>query len=254
MTLAATPARENADVESSSELYATRFAGSVGQWFLQLQARLTLECLRGLPQGAAVLDVGGGHAQLAPPLADAGYRVTVVGSDPSCGLRLATLTSAGRCRFEVADLLALPYGAQAFDAVVCYRLLAHSIDWRRLVTELCRVARHRVVVDYPARRSVNYASEALFKIKNSIERGTTRPYALYGRGEVARAFASAGFRVTEERPQFLLPMALYRLAGSAGLARGSEGLARSVGATALLGSPVIARADRGPDAVGSRQG
>jgi SAM-dependent methyltransferase len=254
MTLAATPARENADVESSSELYATRFAGSVGQWFLQLQARLTLECLRGLPQGAAVLDVGGGHAQLAPPLADAGYRVTVVGSDPSCGLRLATLTSAGRCRFEVADLLALPYGAQAFDAVVCYRLLAHSIDWRRLVTELCRVARHRVVVDYPARRSVNYASEALFKIKNSIERGTTRPYALYGRGEVARAFASAGFRVTEERPQFLLPMALYRLAGSAGLARGAEGLARSVGATALLGSPVIARADRGPDAVGSRQG
>jgi 2-polyprenyl-3-methyl-5-hydroxy-6-metoxy-1,4-benzoquinol methylase len=254
MTLAATPARENADVESSSELYATRFAGSVGQWFLQLQARLTLECLRGLPQGAAVLDVGGGHAQLAPPLADAGYRVTVVGSEPSCGLRLATLTSAGRCRFEVADLLALPYGAQAFDAVVCYRLLAHSIDWRRLVTELCRVARHRVVVDYPARRSVNYASEALFKIKNSIERGTTRPYALYGRGEVARAFASAGFRVTEERPQFLLPMALYRLAGSAGLARGAEGLARSVGATALLGSPVIARADRGPDAVGSRQG
>ena len=113
---------------------------------------------------------------------------------------------------------------------------------------------HRVVVDYPAQRSVNFASEALFRIKNSIERGTTRPFALYGRGEVARAFASAGFRVTEERPQFFLPMALYRLAGSTGLARGAEGLARSVGATALLGSPVIARADRGPDAVGSPRG
>ena len=49
MTLAATPAREDADVESSSELYARRFAGPVGQWFLELQARLTLECLRGLP-------------------------------------------------------------------------------------------------------------------------------------------------------------------------------------------------------------
>ena len=43
MTLAATPAREDADVESSSELYARRFAGPVGQWFLELQARLTLE-------------------------------------------------------------------------------------------------------------------------------------------------------------------------------------------------------------------
>ncbi|HVK01514.1 MAG TPA: class I SAM-dependent methyltransferase [Gemmatimonadales bacterium] len=254
MTLAASPAREDADIESSSELYARRFAGPVGQWFLELQARLTLECLRGLPPHATVLDVGGGHAQLAGPLADAGYRVTVVGSDASCGHRLAPLTSAGRCRFEVADLLALPYVDRTYDAVVCYRLLAHSIDWRRLVAELCRVSRHRVVVDYPAQRSVNFASEALFRIKSSIERGTTRPFALYGRGEVARAFASAGFRVTEERPQFFLPMALYRLAGSTGLARGAEGLARSVGATALLGSPVIARADRGPDAVGSRRG
>jgi hypothetical protein len=111
-----------------------------------------------------------------------------------------------------------------------------------------------VVVDYPARRSVNVASEALFRIKNSIERGTTRPFALYGRGEVARAFASAGFRVTAERPQFFLPMAFYRLAGSAGLARAAEGSARSVGLTGLLGSPVIARADRRPEAGGSPRG
>jgi 2-polyprenyl-3-methyl-5-hydroxy-6-metoxy-1,4-benzoquinol methylase len=252
MTLAATPAREDADVESSSELYARRFAGPVGQWFLELQARLTLECLSGLPTSATVLDVGGGHAQLAPPLADAGYQVTVVGSDPSCGRRLEPLTAAGRCRFEVADLLALPYPEQAFDAVVCYRMLAHSIDWRRLVGELCRMARHRVVVDYPARRSVNVASQNLFRIKNSIERGTTRRFALYARGEVARAFASAGFRVTSERPQFFLPMALYRLAGSARLASAAEGVACSVGLTGLLGSPVIARADRRPDAGGPR--
>jgi len=253
MTLAATPAREDADVESSSESYARRFAGPVGQWFLEVQARITLECLSGLPPGGTVLDVGGGHAQLAPPLVEAGYRVTVVGSDPSCGERLAPFTSAGRCRFEVADLLALPYPDQAFDAVVCYRLLAHSIAWKRLVGELCRVARHRVVVDYPARRSVNVASEALFRIKNSIERGTTRPFALYDRAEMARAFASAGFRVTLERPQFFLPMALYRLAGSPGLARTLEGLAHSTGLTGLLGSPVIARADRRQDARGSRR-
>jgi SAM-dependent methyltransferase len=254
MTPATTPAREDADVESSSDLYARRFAGPVGQWFLDLQAQLTLDCLAGLPPGGAVLDVGGGHAQLAPSLADAGYRVTVVGSDPSCGTRLRPLTEAGRCRFEVADLLALPYPDQAFEAVVCYRMLAHSVDWRRLVGELCRVARHRVVVDYPARRSVNVASDALFRIKNSIERGTTRPFALYGRAEVARAFAAVGFQVTQERPQFLLPMAFYRLAGSAALARTAEGLARAAGLTGLLGSPVIARADRRVDPGGSRRG
>lgn len=254
MTVAAAPAREDADVESSSELYARRFAGPVGQWFLDLQARLTLECLAGLPRGSTVLDVGGGHAQLAPPLLEAGYQVTVVGSDASCGTRLASLTAAGRCRFEVADLLALPYPDHGFDAVLCFRMLAHSIDWRRLVRELCRVARHRVVVDYPARRSVNVASEALFRLKNSVERGTTRPFALYGRREVARGFEAAGFRVTAERPQFLLPMALYRMAGSAGLARGAEGVARAAGLTGLLGSPVIARADRRPAPGDARRG
>jgi SAM-dependent methyltransferase len=254
MTLAAPPGREDADIESSSERYARRFAGPVGQWFLDLQARLTLQCLTGLAPAASVLDVGGGHAQLAPPLADAGYRVVVVGSDASCGARLAALTSAGRCRFEVADLLALPYPDQAFDAVVCYRLLAHSIDWRRLIGELCRVARHRVVVDYPSRRSINVASEALFRIKNSIERGTTRPFTLYGRAQMTRAFAASGFRMTEERPQFFLPMALYRLAGSPRLPRAVEALARGAGLTRLLGSPVIARADRCADAGDARQG
>jgi SAM-dependent methyltransferase len=253
MSLAPAPAREDADVESSSELYARRFSGPVGRWFLELQARLTLESLSGLPPGATVLDVGGGHAQLAPPLVEAGYRVTVVGSDASCGERLASLTAAGRCRFDVADLLALPYEDRAFDAVISYRMLAHSIDWRRLVRELCRVARQRVVVDYPARRSVNVASEALFKVKNSVERGTTRPFALYGRREMASAFEAAGFVVTRERPQFFLPMALYRLAGSAGLARAAEGVARAVGLTGLLGSPVIARADRRSDAGGAPQ-
>ena len=54
-----------------------------------------------------------------------------------------------------------------------------------------------MVVDYPARRSVNIASETLFKLKHSVERGTTRPFALYGRREVARTFEAAGFRVTD---------------------------------------------------------
>jgi SAM-dependent methyltransferase len=251
MTAAATQPREDADVESSSEKYARRFDGPVGRWFVESQTRITLECLAGLPAGSTILDVGGGHAQVAPPLVESGYRVTVVGSDPSCGERLGPLTSTERCRFDVGDLQALPYDAESFDAVVCYRLIAHSVDWRHLIAELCRVARHRVLVDYPARRSVNVASDALFRIKHSIERGTTRPFALYGRGEIAGAFDDAGFAVTSLRPQFLLPMALYRLAGSVRLARTAEGLARTLALTGLLGSPVIARADRRLDSGGS---
>jgi SAM-dependent methyltransferase len=236
--------RETADVDSSSEQYAKRFAGPIGAWFLQRQTELTLAALAGLPAGASVLDVGGGHAQVAPPLAEAGYRVTVVGSDPSCGRRLAPWTSAGRCRFDVADLQQLPYRDASFDAVICYRLLAHSVNWTRLIRELCRVAARRVIVDYPSRRSVNVISRRLFDMKRSIEGVMTRRFSLFAPEEIAGAFASAGFRVGTQAPEFLMPMVLYRLAGSVRFARVAEWPGRVSGLTRRFGSPVIVRADR----------
>jgi len=112
------------------------------------------------------------------------------------------------------------------------------------VGELCRVAAHRVVVDYPARRSVNILSRPLFAMKGMVERDTTRPYAMCDRDEIAACFCQAGFRVTNEFPQSFLPMALHRLAKAAWLVRAAEGPARALGLTRMFGSPVIVRADR----------
>ena len=99
--------REDADVETSSEGYARRFAGPVGHYFLDRQAEATLALLRPFP-GASVLDVGGGHGQLTGPLVEAGYAVTILGSDASCEARVREWTGAGRARFVAADLLAPP--------------------------------------------------------------------------------------------------------------------------------------------------
>ncbi|MDF3052211.1 MAG: putative methyltransferase [Geminicoccaceae bacterium] len=118
--------REDADIGTSSEDYARRFTGGVGRWFVATQSRLTLRLLRALPAGASILDVGGGHAQIAPPLIEAGYEVTVVGSDPICAARLEPWITQGRCRFDAANLRSLPYPDRSFDAVVCLRLL----PWR----------------------------------------------------------------------------------------------------------------------------
>jgi SAM-dependent methyltransferase len=236
--------REDADIEASAPEYALRFSGPVGRWFIESQTRLTLECLDGLPAGSTILDVGGGHAQVAPPLSEAGYRVTVAGSDPICGELLGPWTSTGAVKFDVADLQNLPYAGPSFDAVVCYRLMAHSIDWMRLIAELCRVARYRVIVEYPSRRSVNLIADALYGLKRSIEGATTRRFALYRPREVSDAFQRAGFAVVQERPQFIFPMVLYRMIASVHLARAAEFPPRLLGLTRRFGSPVIARADR----------
>ena len=234
---------ENADLDTASDDYAGRFSGRVGAWFLQVQATIVLDLLRDLPAGASVLDVGGGHAQITPALIEAGFRVLVVGSHPDAGLRLKSWLNGGRCRFEVADLQALPYGASAFDAAVCFRLLPHSISWTGLIRELCRVTRASVVVDYPSIRSINIISDRLFGLKKRIERNT-RPFVLFHPPQVREAFEQNGLRVTAERPQFLIPMVVHRMAGLALLSRALEVPGRLTGLTRWFGSPVIVRADR----------
>jgi 2-polyprenyl-3-methyl-5-hydroxy-6-metoxy-1,4-benzoquinol methylase len=235
--------REDADVETSSEGYARRFAGPVGAFFLERQARTTVDLLRPWP-GASVLDVGGGHAQLVGPLVEAGHPVTVYGSDPVCGARLSPWTSSGRAAFRAGDLLHAPWPDRSFDLVTAFRLLPHVAPWRELIAELGRLARQAVVVDYPTRRSVNAVSGAFFGWKKGVE-GDTRPFTVFRDAQIEAAFTAVGFRRTARKPQFFLPMALHRAGGSGPLARALEGGARVVGLTGALGSPVILRLERG---------
>lgn len=237
-----TAPREDADVETSSDAYARRFAGPVGAFFLERQARAVLELLRPWPR-ASVLDVGGGHGQLTGALVAAGYAVTVLGSDPACEARVREWTGAGRARFVAADLVEPDLAERSFDLVLSLRLLPHARSFERLVGALARLSRVALVVDYPTRRSVNAASELLFGLKRGVE-GDTRPFRVFADAEVEAAFAAHGFRPTGRRPQFLAPMALYRAAGSAALARAAEGAASALGLTRLLGSPVVLRLER----------
>ncbi len=234
--------REDADVETSSEGYARRFAGPVGRFFLERQAQATLDLLRPFP-GASVLDVGGGHGQVTGPLVAAGHAVTVLGSDTSCEARVREWTATGRARFVAGDLLAPPIPDRSHDVVLSYRLLPHVRRWPELVAALSRLSRAVLLVDYPTRRSVNAAADFFFGLKKGVE-GDTRPFSVFSDGEVERAFASHGFVRTGRRPQFFFPMALHRGLRSARLARALEGAASGLGLTRALGSPVILRLER----------
>lgn len=237
-----TAPREDADVETSSDTYARRFAGPVGAFFLERQARAVLELLRPWPH-ASVLDVGGGHGQVTGALIGAGHAVTVLGSDSACEARVREWTGAGRARFVAADLLEPGLAERGFDVVLSLRLLPHARSFERLVAALARLARVAVVVDYPARRSVNALSGLLFGLKRGVE-GDTRPFRVFADTEVEAAFAAHGFAPTGRLPQFLAPMAFYRAARSAALARAAEGAASVLGLTRAFGSPVVLRLER----------
>jgi hypothetical protein len=174
---------------------------------------------------------------------ESGRDVTIYGSSPAAGELVRGWTEAGRARFRSGDLLRAPFADRSFDVVLSYRLLPHVLRWPELIAELARLARHAVVVDYPTLRSINAVAGVFFGVKKGVE-GNTRPFTVFRDAEVERAFASGGFRRGARRPQFFFPMALHRALGSAGLARGLEGPASTLGLTRVLGSPVIARFDR----------
>lgn len=233
------PAVEAADVETASEGYAARFAGAAGRWMLDVQWG-AVRALLPPPQSdqPTILDVGGGHAQLAIPLCSEGYRVTVVGSNESCRRRVAALADQGRCRFVVGDLRSLPSADLAYDIVLCFRLLTHCEDWPELVGELCRTARRAVIVDYPTGGGIHRLAPSLFRAKRRLE-GNTRPWRPFRHAELASAFRHHGFEPHARAGQFFFPMALHRLLGMPRISAALEAVPGAVGLTRRWGSPVI---------------
>jgi 2-polyprenyl-3-methyl-5-hydroxy-6-metoxy-1,4-benzoquinol methylase len=228
---------ETADIETSSNDYARRFAGEAGAWLLQVQTKATLQMLAHYPR-ARVLDVGGGHGQLALPLIERGYEVTVLGSDAVCQQRIQSLVNQKQCHFQVGNVLALPYPDRAFDVVLSYRFLAHVTQWQPFLTELCRVAKTVVMVDYPTVKSVNYIAPQLFRLKKGLE-GNTRPFTCYQESDLLEVFQQQGFEGSDRFAQFFLPMVLHRSLQNPQASTLLEQVFRTSGLTQIFGSPVI---------------
>jgi len=204
---------------------------------LEVQEKITLHMMHRF-EDASVLDVGGGHGQLTMPLSRDGIRVTVLGSDESCRHRVQSAVDAGTCRFEVGNIISLPFPDNTFDLVLCFRLLTHCERWPELVRELCRTARRGVIVDYPTKQSLNAIAPALFGAKKKFEKNT-RPWALFRHREIIEEFAKHGFVPAKTKKQFFLPMVLHRMLKSRALSATLESICRVLGLTCLWGSPVI---------------
>lgn len=234
------------DVETASDGYARRFAGPIGAWFLEVQRRLVLQLL---PPAAGrslrILEVGGGHGQLTEAFLAAGHEVVVHGSAPVCAARLEALRERhpARLHLAIAPLWTLPFPDRAFDAVIGVRLLAHVERHEDLLTEMARVCRGRVIVDFPPKVSANLLEPLLFRLKRRIERNT-RPFFVYRPEALMRPLAAAGCGRFQIEKEFFWPMVVHRKAGRRGLSEALERPARALGMTRMLGAPALLAAER----------
>jgi SAM-dependent methyltransferase len=234
------------DVETASDGYARRFAGPVGTYFLAQQAAAAARLLSDSDAaGRRALDVGGGHGQLTPLLLQLGFDVWVQGSAPSCQRRLLNLMHEhrGRMHFVTSSLWALPFADRSFDLVLGIRLLAHVERWQALLSEMARVCRYQLLVEYPPIGSVNLFDRLLFPLKRKIETDT-RPYFSYSSRQLLAALREFGFERFSAEKQFFLPMVIHRALKRPSLSRQLEACTRWLGLTQMLGAPVILVAER----------
>ncbi|MEM7643906.1 MAG: class I SAM-dependent methyltransferase [Pseudomonadota bacterium] len=232
---------EEADVAASTDRYAKRFAGATGTWMISVQTDAIRSLLSDRPV-KEVLDVGGGHGQVCPPLLDLGYRVIARVSGPKAMGRLLEIPNEnGRFAISQGSLTAMPYPDRSFDAVVSMRTMSHVRDPKGFLAELCRVSRDTVIIDLALDRGRGRFGLMLFALKKLLE-GDTRRYALADPDEIAAVLAAEGFEVTGQVGQFVLPMVLHRTLRMAGLSAALERVLRRFSKTA--GNPVVLRAVR----------
>ena len=233
-----------ADQETSSDKYATRFSGKIGQWFLQIQSQKVLDCLASC-NIKTVLEIGGGHGQLVNTYLKLNIQPTIYSSDPICASRVQYYIDKGQIKFETGNLIKLPYPDKFFDAVVSIRLLAHCPPWDQLISEMCRVSKNIVIVDYPPLESFNVLYDFLYNIKAKFE-GTTRPFTIFKNATIRNAFNNYGFKLYKNLPQFFMPMVVYRKLKSVPLAKLIETICSVLLLTKFLGSPTISCFKRKP--------
>ena len=234
------------DPEVARRFDERRFGGPIGELVADSQARVLTDFV-GPVRGRSVLDVGTGTGRAALLLAASGARVTGVDASAEM-LTVARQRAADEgvpITFLEGDARTLEFADRSFDIVVSLRVIMHTPRWQECVAELCRVARDRVVLDYPSARSVAWVQSLARRIFVALG-GHTEPYRVFSARDVDAALAAAHFRIRATHRQFVLPIALHKAFGSRRFTTAIEGGLQRLGLLRVFGSPVTVVAERCP--------
>ena len=233
-----------ADPAMAEAFDTLRFSGPIGRLIAESQEQVIAAFLAPVA-GKTVLDVGTGTGRAALALAARGAQVTGVDASVEmlavAGRRAAAAGLA--VTFTRGDAHHLQFPDGSFDAVICLRVLMHTPDWGRSLAELCRVARQRVVLDYPALCSAAALHAAARRLGHAFG-ARVEAYRVFSDRAVSRALSANGFRLSRVHREFVLPIALHKRLNSAAATTRLERVFERTGLTRVLGSPVTIVAER----------
>jgi 2-polyprenyl-3-methyl-5-hydroxy-6-metoxy-1,4-benzoquinol methylase len=142
-----------------------RYGGEFGQYLhdLDLNTFLSLMDLSYIN----VLDVGAGTGKISIPLAVQSRHVVAVDSSEEMIKILSMKAKKGDVQLEtiICDAHRLCFDDKAFDCAVSSRLSMHLDDWRKAISELCRISAVATIIDFPPCLSFAGLSSVLRNIK-----------------------------------------------------------------------------------------
>ena len=222
----------------------TRFGGEIGHLVALAQERV-LDDFAGDLHGASVLDVGTGTGRAALAMAKIGGKVT--GIDTSQEMLKVARSHAEAEGLEVefvrGDAHALDFPDEAFDLVVSLRMLMHTPNWRQCLGEMCRVARHRVIFDYPPLFSAPTVQMVLRRLARIAGR-RVETYHVISTLAARSVLHANGFQIERLHRQFVLPIALHKKVGSRRFTELSESTLARLGLLHVFGAPATIMAQR----------
>jgi SAM-dependent methyltransferase len=117
--------------------------------------------------GLTVLDAGSGEGYGAAILAERAVAVTGVDLDPTVIQHAAE--SYPRAHFEAADLGALPFPAESFDAVVSFQVVEHMQSPRDYASECARVLKPGGLLIVSTPNRLTFSPEGLRNPFHTVE-------------------------------------------------------------------------------------
>lgn len=233
-----------ADPAMAERFESMRFGGPIGRYIAAEQEAVIARFLAPV-EGRTVLDVGTGTGRAAIALGRRGAIVT--GVDASAEMLAVARRRAEEARvtatFLREDAHRLSFGDRSFDAVICLRVLMHTPGWRQSLGELCRIARHRVVFDYPAFASAALLQSVARRVAQTLG-ARVEAYRVFTDASVRAALARHGFSIVDSHRQFVMPIAVHKRINSERVTRTIESGLTRAGLNRLLGSPVTVVAER----------
>ena len=234
--------RVYADPDVARNFDSERFGGAIGEFIRQTQEEILFNRLTDV-KGWKVIDVGAGTGRVTIPLLKAGAEVTACDASEEMLKVLQSKVESPALEIRSVDAHTLPFPDRSFQCAICLRLLMHVIDWKSVLSELCRVSDDWLMIDFPPRHGFLLLTP-IWHLIRSVFASNVQAYRTISIGHVRRELASHGFEIVDRNPGFFLPLVLHRMVGSQPFTKSTERFFRITGLTQIAGAPVTLFARR----------